>query len=188
MIGSPVAKRYATALLELAAEQNVAPKVGTDLTALGAAWEASPELRAMFANPQFGVEQKQSVAKALGERVRAHGMVVNTLQMLAERGRLMHLPDIAEVYSRIAETRSGQVRAEVVSAKKLPESYYAKLQKKLEASTGKKVVLVKREDPSLIGGVVTTINGRVYDGSIKNRLRELRSELLSSSDPSKAAN
>lgn len=183
MIGSPVAKRYATALYELADAEKAVPKVTTDLQALAAAWEVSEALRATFANPQFGVAEKRAVAKALAEKVGAHKIVTNTLQMLSDRRRLVHLPEIAEVFALIAERRSGRIRAEVVTATKLPESYYGKLQKRLEDATGKQVVLVRREDPSLIGGVVTTVGGRVFDGSLKNRLRELRSQLLVSTDP-----
>lgn len=186
MIGSPVAKRYATALFELAESEKIVPKVAADLETLAAAWDASEDLRSVFANPQFGVEEKRNVAKALSEKIGAHKLVTNTLQMLSDRRRLVHLPEIAEVFGRIAERRAGRVRAEVVTATKLPESYYAKLQQTLETSTGKQVVLVRREDPTLIGGVVTTIEGRVFDGSLRNRLRELRSQLLTSSDPANA--
>ena len=183
MIGSPLAKRYATALFDLADEQKSVPKVAADLQAVATVWAGNETLRAVFANPQFGVEEKRGVAQTIATRLGAHTIVKNTLSMLSDRRRLAHIEEISEVFGRIAEQRSGRIRAEVVSAGKLPESYFAKLQKTLEASTGKQVVLVRSEDPTLIGGVVTTIDGRVFDGSLKNRLRELRSQLLSSSDP-----
>lgn len=186
MIGSAVGKRYATALYELAEEQKVADKVGKDLRGLADAWEASDELRNVFENPQFGIEQKRAVIKSLAERLMVHGMVKNVSQMLSDRRRLRHLPEIADAYERLSEARSGRVRAEIVSATKLPETYYRQLTATLQQATGKDVVLVRREDPSLIAGVVTTVGGRVFDGSLKNRLRELRSQLLASTDPAAA--
>ncbi len=187
MIGSAVGKRYATALFELASEKSVAEKVGKDLRALADAWDGSDELRNVFENPQYGLEQKRGVIKALATRLGVHAMVLNVSQMLSDRRRLRHLPEIAESYARLAERRSGRVRAEIVSASKLPESYYERLTQALKQATGKDIVLVRREDPSLIGGVVTTVNGRVFDGSVKNRLRGLRSQLLASTDPASAA-
>lgn len=187
MIGSAVGKRYATALYELAEERALADKVGRDLRSLAEAWESSPELRAVFENPQFGIEQKRGVIRSLAERLMVHEMVKNTAQMLSDRRRLRHLPEIAEAYDRIGERRSGRVRAEIVSATKLPEAYYQQLEQTLKQATGKDVVLVRREDPSLIAGVVTTVGGRVFDGSLKNRLRELRSRLLASTDPAALA-
>ena len=44
--------------------------------------------------------------------------------------------------------------------------------------TGKQVVLVKKTDPDLIGGVIARIGDQVFDGSVKNRLSGLKEELL----------
>jgi F-type H+-transporting ATPase subunit delta len=187
MIGSAVAKRYATALYELAEEKKVTDEVGSDLSDLASIWESSEELQQVFQNPQFGLEAKRQVIASVAERAGAHAIVKNTLQMLSDRRRLEHLPEIAEAFTRLSERRSGKVRAEIVSATKLPEAYYSQLQKTLKQATGKDVILVRREDPSLIGGVITTVGGRVFDGSLKNRLRELRSQLLASTDPSALA-
>lgn len=188
MIGSAVAKRYATALYELAVEKGVADKVGSDLADLAESWESSEELQHVIQNPQFGMDQKRSVIGAMADRAGAHVIVKNTLLMLSDRRRLAHLPEIADVYTRLSERRSGKVRAEIVTATELPEAYYTQLQSTLKQATGKDVLLVRREDPSLIGGVITTVGGRVFDGSLKNRLRQLRSNLLASTDASTLAN
>lgn len=188
MIGGGVGKRYAIALYELAEEKKATAEVGKNLEELAAAWDTSADLRSVFSNPHFGNDARRKVVGAIAERLRCHAIVKNTMQMLADRRRLDQLPAIAEAFVRLAEQRAGRVRAEVVTAKALPESYYAKLQTQLKAATGKDIVLVRREDPSLIGGVVTTVGGRVFDGSLKNRLRELRSQLLASTDPALAEN
>jgi F-type H+-transporting ATPase subunit delta len=183
MIGSAVAKRYATALFELAHEQNAVDAIGKNLSDLAATWGSNEELRRTFENPQFAPEDKKKLIGAIAEKSAAHPLLRNMLMLLSDRRRLTHLPEIAETYARIAERRSGRIRAEIVTATKLPEAYYEQLVKTLKQATGKDVVLVRREDPSLIGGVVTSVGGRVFDGSLKNRLRELRSQLLASTDP-----
>ncbi|MBX3271235.1 MAG: ATP synthase F1 subunit delta [Sandaracinaceae bacterium] len=187
MIGGAVGKRYATALHELAAEKGAADAVGKDLASLRAAWETSEDLRNVVRNPQFGAEAKRNVVSALTDRLGCHTIVKNAMRLLADRGRLEHLPSIVEAYERIAEARAGRIRAEVVTAKALPEPYYQQLVARLAQATGKDVVLVRREDPSLIGGVVTTVGGRVFDGSLKHRLAGLRAQLLASTDPALAA-
>lgn len=187
MIGSPVAKRYATALFALAEEKKAVKKIGSDLTDLAAMWESSDSLRAVFLNPSFGAAEKLALLDALCARARVDDTVKNTLRLLAERRRLVHLPEIADAFTRIAERQAGRARVEVVTATKLPETYYATLEKTLRASTGKDVVIVRREDPSIIGGVVTKVGGRVFDGSIKNRLRGLRTQLIAATDPTSQA-
>ena len=183
MIGSAVAKRYATALYELAHENDAVDAIGKDLTDLAATWGGSEELRRTFQDPRIPLEQKKNLIAAIADRAGVHPLLKNLLVLLVDRRRIVHLPDIAETYGQIAERRSGRVRAEIITATKLPEAYYEQLTKTLEAATGKKVVLVRREDPSLIGGVITRVGGRVFDGSLKNRLAGLRAQLLASTDP-----
>jgi F-type H+-transporting ATPase subunit delta len=183
MIGSAVGKRYARALFDLAKEANAIEPIGKGLADFAKSWEESEELRRVFASPQFGLDQKKQLVAKLADRVGAHPLLKNALMLLSDRRRLTHVGEIAEAYAHIAERGAGKIRAEIVTATKLPDAYYAELVKTLEQTTGKKVVLVRREDPSLIGGVVTTVGGRVFDGSLKNRLRELRSKLLAGTDP-----
>jgi F-type H+-transporting ATPase subunit delta len=183
---SVIGKRYATALYGLAEENKIVDRMGKDLDALAEAWRSNAELRHVIENPSFTMEQKRAVVGALADKSSAHPLFKNMLLLLADRRRLQFLPEIASAFERIAERRSGRVRAEVVSATKLPEAYYTELQKTLKAATGKDVVIVRREDPSLIAGVVTTVGGKVYDGSLANGLRELRAQLLRSTDPAQA--
>ena len=182
-----VAKRYARALYELAQERQLTTGVGRSLGALADAWEDSDELFDLFGNPRIGADAKRRVIRALAQRVGAPPMVVNAMQMLSDRHRLDHLPEIAEAFERLAERRSGRVRAEVVTATRLSDAYYTRLQRSLKVATGKDVILVKREDPSLIGGVVTRVGDRVFDGSLRNRLLELREQLLTATDPAALA-
>jgi F-type H+-transporting ATPase subunit delta len=40
------------------------------------------------------------------------------------------------------------------------------------------VLLEKREDASIIGGIVTQLGDLVFDGSVRTQLAEMREELL----------
>jgi len=86
---------------------------------------------------------------------------------------------MARTLRRLSDDRAGLVRAEVASARTLPEDYVRRMQGELEKMTGKKVVLERKVDPSLIGGVVTRVGDIVIDGSIKSRLDDLKSHLQS---------
>ena len=41
----------------------------------------------------------------------------------------------------------------------------------------RKISLIFKIDPSLIGGVKVVINNRIYDGSVKNKLSEMKQSL-----------
>src|SRR5690606_31854086 len=81
MIGSAVAKRYATALYDLAHEQKAVDAIGKDLADLAKTWAASEELRRTFENPQFPLEQKRSLIAAIADRAAVHPLLKNMLMM-----------------------------------------------------------------------------------------------------------
>jgi F-type H+-transporting ATPase subunit delta len=75
------------------------------------------------------------------------------------------------------EAKAGRIAAEVVSAKPLDDGELSKITAALEKLSGKRVVVQKREDPELLGGVVAKLGDKVYDGSLKSELRRIRDEL-----------
>jgi len=173
----PLGRRYAKALLQLADEAGQTEKVGRDLTDLLATWDGSEELRSVVENPSVSAEDRATLVKALATRMALAPALTNTLLLLSDRRRLKHLPELADAFAELSEARSGRVRAEVTTAGPMPAAYFTELSQTLERVTGKKVVLVKHEDPSLIAGVVTRVGDRVYDGSVKNQLAKLSGEL-----------
>ena len=174
-----IAKRYARAIFELASEQKQVERVAKDLRDIAEMWKSSTELRELFANPGFSADARKKVLGDLATRAASNPTVKNTLLYLSDRGRLAALPDIADAYDGLAEMEAGGVRAEVISAAPLAEAYYTQLQKALEKTTGRKVSIEKKTDPSLIAGVVTRVGDQVFDGSLKNRLSGVRDALRS---------
>lgn len=179
---SALGRRYAKALLELAREQNQTDQVVRDTGALLDAWKASSELRDIIRNPVVPKPALWAAIDTIMDKLGTSKLVRNTIGLLADRGRLPYLPDVLSAFEELSEAEAGRVRAEVISAKPLDDAYYSRLQEKLQRATGQRIVLVKKQDSSLIGGVVTRIGDRVFDGSISNRLSELRETLLANGE------
>lgn len=177
MSTGPLGRRYAKALSALADEAGQSAQVQRDLTDLVATWDSSAELRAVVENPSVSAEMRGKLVNALATRMGLAPVLRNTLMLLSDRRRLKHLPEVADAFAELTEARAGRVRAEVTTAGPMPAAYFTQLAETLERVTGKKVVLVKHEDPSLIAGVVTRVGDRVYDGSVKNQLDQLSSML-----------
>jgi F-type H+-transporting ATPase subunit delta len=174
---STLGRRYASALLALAEQQGALDAVRTSLREFGAVWEESRDLRAVFENPSVSGETRRQVLREIAEQSNMHPLVRDTILLVSDRRRLQQLPEIIDAFEWLAEKRAGHVRAEVVTATELPKEYFDGLQRTLEQATGKQVVLTTVIDPSIIGGVVTRVGDRVYDGSVQYRLNELRDEL-----------
>ncbi len=178
MSESIVARRYATALLELGLQDGDVDTVVRDVGALAEAWRASTDLRNAVENPLVALAAKKAaiveVARALGTGATAR----NAALLLVDRRRARTLPHIAATLRELADAHKGLVRAQVTTATTLPETYYARLQSQLERMTGKRVVVERQTDPALIGGVVTRIGDRIFDGSVRSRLQSIREAIL----------
>ncbi len=178
MKSSIIGRRYGSALFELAEEQKLTAKIEKELNDFVAVWEESRDLRDVFENPKVTSEGRKKVLVDVLQRLGASTLLKNTLSLLSDRRRMRHVPEVAAAFQSLVEARTGKVRAEVTSAAPLPDSYYEQLEKVLAEVTGKQVILVRKQDPSLIAGVVTRVGDKIFDGSLKNRLSELKEELL----------
>ncbi|MDW8363208.1 MAG: ATP synthase F1 subunit delta [Myxococcales bacterium] len=178
MRGLAVGRRYAKALLELVSDAASVERVGRQLDELAATWEGSRELREACESPRVGAEARRRVLDAIAARMGLDATVRGLLRMLGDRRRLRLLPDVAAAYRALCEQRAGRLHAEVTTATPMPEGYYTELAAVLERISGRKVVLVRRTDPEVLGGVVARLGGRVLDGSLRTRLRELEDTLL----------
>jgi len=175
---SAVGRRYAKALLELAREQGQVDAVLRDADAISEAWKESADLRDLVRNPVLPKPALKAAMDAVLEKLGASQLTRNTVKLLTDKGRLPQLNEVLQALEKLAEAETGKVRVEVTSAKPLSDAYYGRLAEKLRRATEREVVLVKKQDPSLIGGVVTRVGDQVFDGSLSNGLSELKESLL----------
>ena len=175
---SVIGRRYANAVFALATEQNAVEQVGQDLRDFAATFGGSRDLQNVFENPGVSAQARREILRDIAQAGNMHPVVRDTLLLLADRNRLRHVGEVSAAFDADAEARSGRIRAEVTTAGDLPDSYFQELTATLKQVTGKDVVVVKKTDPSLIGGVVTRIGDQVFDGSVKHQLTELKEQLL----------
>lgn len=178
MISTNVARRYAKALLELGVETNSLASIVEETSRVAEAYHSNAELRSALDNPLVAHDAKKAILTEIADKLGVSTLILHTLLLLGDRRRLHALPLIAQLLREMSDLREGVVRAEVITAAPLGDAYYGRLKAQLEKMTGKKVVLDRREDPSLIAGVVTRIGDMVIDGSLRTRLSELRNALL----------
>jgi F-type H+-transporting ATPase subunit delta len=174
MVSGSVARRYAKALLAIGAQHGNNDALVMELDCLAHTYEKSPELRMVLSNPVFSSAQRSSVLEELCRRLQVSPTSRNLARLLLQRGRMNALPQIARALRDLVDEKAGRVRARVTSAKPLPALMEGRIRAAIERTTGRSVVMEKREDPALIAGMVTQIGDVVYDGSLAAELAELR--------------
>lgn len=173
-----IARRYGTALADVVEKSGEVDKVKPELAAFGALIAANADLQAVFSNPAIAHAGKENVLEELIKKTKPSKTTANFLRVLLRNGRLTELAEINERFTDVLEERSGNVAAEITSARELPPSERSEFEKNLAKLTGKNVTIDYAIDESIIGGVVTRIGSTVYDGSVKTKLDNLREQLV----------
>lgn len=172
-----IAKRYAAALLDMAAEAKVLDKVEGDLHELAAMLKGSADLQSLVLNPLINrVQQKRAVA-ALAQSAKFHELTSNFLGVLADNRRLSALSAVIGAFHTEAAHRRGEVAARVQTAYALTPAQTDALQKELSKALGSNVTLNVEVAKDLLGGMIVTVGSRMVDDSLKRKLERLKRTL-----------
>jgi F-type H+-transporting ATPase subunit delta len=174
-----IARRYATALFDVARANKIEDRAGTDLAALAAVIAGHEELRKVLSSPAVPPARKRALMDAL---VKASGPVGDEVgrlvAMLGERDLLTLLPDVADAFHAQLLTARRTVRAEFVTATPISEASEQALGAALGRALEATVTVTSRQDPEILGGVIAKVGSVVYDGSVAGQLNRLRQRLV----------
>ena len=178
MLRDPAARRYAQAAFELARDKGELDAWERDLHSLAAALSL-PEAVAFVGSRQVGAEQKAEFLRRVAGEMSP--LVWNLVRLLAAKGRLALLPQIAEAFQELLDEHRGIAHAQVTTAVELSSDERETLARRLSELTGKQVQIEVSEDPELLGGLVARIGDRLIDGSTRTKLIALKRRLAGSS-------
>jgi F-type H+-transporting ATPase subunit delta len=179
MTNRTAATRYARALLEVAIKEQQDPEaIERQLAEFVDLLKAHATLEKVLLNPAVPAPRKRAAVAALIADAKLSFALGKLLVLLAERDRLVLLPDMLAAYrDRLLDYRN-VVRAEVVTATPLAGDRAQAVERSLAQLTGRKVTMETRVDPALIGGVVARVGSIVYDGSIATQLQKMKQKLV----------
>jgi len=169
--------QYANALADIALAQGVAEPTAKQLIDFGGAYAQSAELRTFLASPAVTIEAKHAVIEKIIARLGASRILRNFLFIIADSHRTQLIPEIIATFQQVLRQRQGIAEAEISSAVELSAAQKTEFAKTLARLTGKKIETKYSLDPALIGGAVVRIGDTIYDGSLRNRLNEMRARL-----------
>jgi F-type H+-transporting ATPase subunit delta len=169
--------QYANALADIALAQGAAEPVIKQLTDFGTIYAESAELRNFLASPAVDRDAKHGVIEKLIARLGASKILRNFLFVIADHQRTHILPEMITAFQEVVRQRQDIAEAEISSAVELSAAQKAEFAFTLERLTGKRVEAKYSLEPALLGGAVVRVGDTIYDGSLRNRLNELRTRL-----------
>jgi F-type H+-transporting ATPase subunit delta len=177
VINRAIARRYAKALMNIGREDGNYDTYGEELDAFTALFQREEQLQEALNNPAFNILRRQAIIQEIGKRLRLSPITTNFLHLLVDKNRMRYLPDISALYRELADEAAGRARVHLITAHELSEQKLKELTTGLQDLVGKQVIMQVETDASLIGGVVATIGGVVYDGCVKSQLERLKETL-----------
>jgi len=172
-----IAKRYSRALFNLAKDGKAIEQYGTELDGFNKLLKDLPDLENALRNPLYPEGVKKTLFQKVAKQLAMSPIVDSFLNLLVEKRRIQHLPEIADYYHRLIDENSNISRAKIKAAVKLESDVLEQIAAALEKKVGRKIVVEFEEDPSLLGGVFAQIGDFVLDGSVKRQLINFRESL-----------
>ena len=165
---------YARALLGATEKADNTESVLEELEAvLSEVFERLPTLENALASPRVGQDEKLRLLDvAFGTRISQSLMYF--LKVVASRGRLNCLRAIARAARHLLNEIRGRVEVTLTTAEPIGDELTQLATERLGASLGRQIDLSTAVNPDLIGGAIVRVGDTIYDGSVLNRLEQLR--------------
>jgi F-type H+-transporting ATPase subunit delta len=178
MIVGSISRRYAKALFNIGEEKGNLLGLLREAQSMADAWDESEVLRDTMTNPLVDVATKRTIWNDIVARLGVSQIGKNFFNLLFDKSRFTNLPGIARELSALVDLKENRLRAEIASAVPISDDLVSRLKSALQQRTGNVVVITSREDPSLIGGLVTKVGDLMYDGSLKTQLALMKEAML----------
>lgn len=172
-----ISKTYGDALFDIAVETKKTDVFFEEVKSLKQILAENPELLKFLGHPDIELSEKCAVTENIFTG-RISDEIVGLLRIVVTKGRASELTSILDYF--IAKTKEFKKIgvASVTSATELSDAQKKKIVEKLLSSTSYETFEMSYSvDADLIGGIVIRIGDRVVDGSVRNKIANLKKEL-----------
>ena len=171
-------KSYALALYELSKENSELDKAEYGMKSLQGLLNESMDFKEMILNPTVSKEDKRNVIFVIADKNNFSQIFKKFLGFVAIKNRLFFLDKIIESFLSLVSNNKGELKAKLISSKKLLPDEQKKIQNKLSEGFKSPLNINYEYDPDLIGGLIIQIGSVMVDTSIKTKLKKLEKNMI----------
>jgi len=175
---SSTSKSYAIALYELSKENSDLNMVEDAVKGLRQLLSTSPSFNEMILSPVVAKEDKRNVLFRIAEKNNFSETLKKFLGFLATKNRLFFLDKIIESFLNLVSSNKGELKAKIISSKKLSIEEQKKIQSELSLNFKSQLNINYKYDPDLIAGLIIQIGSVMVDTSIKTKLEKLEKNMI----------
>ena len=172
------ANSYAIALYELAQDSSELDKVADGFKSLKRLLEESSDFKEMILSPTITREEKKAVIFLIADKNSFSSTLKKFLGFVVLKNRLFFLNNIIESFLNLISNIKGELKAKLISSKKLSEEEQKKIQNELSEDFRSKINIDYEYDPSLIAGLIMQVGSIMIDTSLKTKLKKLEKSMI----------
>ena len=167
---------YGQGLYALASEEGLEDRILGELAVLETAFGENPDFCKLLASHNIPRQERTDLLEG-SFRVKVHPYVLNFLKLLTDKDHIRNFPECCKAYREQYNGEKGILEVQVFTAIPLSDGQKARLTDKLTALTGKRISLLCKVDPTVLGGVRLRYDGCQVDGTLQGRLDALSKTL-----------
>jgi len=169
---------YALALFELAKENSELDAAEIGMISIKKLLVESFDFKEMILSPVVNKNDKKNVILTIAKINNFSDILKNFLGLVAQKNRLFFLNKIINSFLNLLSVNRGELKAKIISSKKLSADEQKKIQIDLSEELKSKLKIDYKYDPDLIGGLIIQVGSIMVDTSIKNKHKKLEKRML----------
>ncbi len=169
---------YSLALYELSKENSDLDQVIDEIKALEKLLKENLDFKEMILSPTIKKEDKMNVMNVLADKNNFSKTLKNFLGFIAIKNRLFFLNKIIESFLNLISKNKGELKAKLISSKKLSIEEQKEIQKELSENFKSQLNVNYKYDPDLIAGLIIQVGSVMVDSSVKTKLKKLEKNMI----------
>jgi len=141
-------------------------------------YSKSDDLKNFIKNPTQSESNQLEILNKISVQMNFSKTTKNFLSVLVVKRRIFFINKIFLNFLSLASRQRGELKALLISSKKLPNEELESLNKDLSQTMGKSITFDYKVDEDLIGGLKMQIGSLMIDTSIKNKLKKYEQKML----------
>jgi F-type H+-transporting ATPase subunit delta len=171
---------YAKSLYELAEQAGGQAKINEVLGELEQIVEliqTDRGFREFLASPVIDRSKRsEALGRIFGNRIT--DLTLRFLMVLNDKGRLRQLQPVAEAFDHLVQAAFGRIEVDVYTPAPIDRQQLDAIANQVRQALGRELVLHPYTDPMMLGGLKLRIGDQLIDGSVSNKLRRIKRDLL----------
>jgi len=173
---SRAAIRYAKAIYEIADEENFINEIFNDMIRIKQLNRDSSDFKNLLSNSIIDSFDKKKAILSLLEK--NNSITEKLLDLLIHNKRVAIISDIANSFIQLYNKNNNIKEAVVITASPIDKDLEKRILSQIKIPAAKSITLTNLIDSSIIGGFIIRYDGKEYNASIKQKLKNLKTELI----------